>query len=255
MDSAETNGAFALLPCPRKRYRIHDFQPNMGCSSRRTQSRCSRASDSLHFSGTHMVRILRTVAATFAALLSCVSLAHAQTPLSVGQPVAREIAPGSSQSYAIDLDAGEYVAGVVDQRGITVSLRVSQPDGSPLRDFPGPPQGKRLFAFIAETAGTYRFELTAPPIADAARSGVQPTGPGRFELSITENVSLDDRLKPTASQPSSPTIKALRAQVARGDKSTEAFWQLIAEKGTPLVEPLEGNPRYTLVTFLWRGLP
>jgi enterochelin esterase-like enzyme len=199
-----------------------------------------------------MVWILRIVAAALAALLSCGSHAYAQTPLSVGQPVEREIAPGGSQLFAIDLDAGEYVAGTVDRRGVPVVLRVLQPDGSRLRDFVGPPQGKRPFAFVAEAAGTYRFDLTAPPIADVANSVVQS---GRFELSITEKVSLDDRLKQTPSQPSSPTIKALRAQVARGAKSTEAFWQMIAEKGTPLVEPLEGNPRYILVTFLWRGQP
>jgi len=144
---------------------------------------------------------------------------------------------------------------MLDRRGIPVSLRVLQPDGSRLRDFQGPPQGRRPFAFIAEAAGTYRFELTAPSIAEAARTGVQLTGPGRYELTITDKLSLDDRLKPTASEPSSPTIKALRAQIARGEKNTEAFWRMVTEKGTPLIEPLEGNPRYTLVTFLWRGLP
>jgi hypothetical protein len=46
---------------------------------------------------------------------------------------------------------------LVDQCGVAVLAAVYLPDGSRLRDFPGSRDGKRTFAVIADTAGTYRL--------------------------------------------------------------------------------------------------
>ena len=145
------------------------------------------------------------------------------------------------------------MAGSLDQRDITVFAVAFLPDGSRLRGFPGPPTGTRPFAFIAETAGEYRLQLTSPTTVGAAKNGVDLTGPGHYELRIIQKLSLDERLKPAQDQFSSSAIKALRAQIAKGEKNTEAFWRQATEKGTPLVEPMGNDERYSLVTFLWRG--
>ena len=52
----------------------------------------------------------------------------------------------------------------------------------------------------------------------------------------------------------SPRLAAL-ARKLRHEPSTalKDFWQEVTEEGTPLIEPLEGNPAYSLVTFLWRA--
>lgn len=49
--------------------------------------------------------------------------------------------------------------------------------------------------------------------------------------------------------PMGPQLKRLQQALAQGH-STDAFWQLVQQQGTPLVEPWEGGQ--LLVTFLWR---
>jgi enterochelin esterase-like enzyme len=186
----------------------------------------------------------------------CGSVVYAQTELRVGEDVEGDIVPGNSQAYTIDLASGDYVSGTLDVHGMAVSIRVLQPDGARLRVFSGPAEGKRPFAFIAEAEGTYRLELTTPP-AEAGDAGSQHPTLARYGLSLTQNVSLDERLKPnTTTRPlSSPTIEALRLQLTRGARSTDNFWRMVADRGTPLVESIPDDPRHVLVTFLYRDLP
>ena len=102
---------------------------------------------------------------------------------------------GATHEYTIALDAGDYVAGVVDQRGIMVLAAVLTPDGSRLRNFGGPPNGKRTVAFIAERDGTYRLELRAPSVAEAAQYGGSQPEKGTYELKLLERLSVDERMK------------------------------------------------------------
>lgn len=51
----------------------------------------------------------------------------------------------------------------------------------------------------------------------------------------------------------SPRITALQeALTARDRNALDGFWQEVATHGAPLVEPIEDEPDYRLVTFLWR---
>ena len=61
------------------------------------------------------------------------------------------------------------------------------------------------------------------------------------------------KAQPQQDRYASPAIEALRKQIAAGDSSTESFWQRVAQSGTPLVEPIEGETKRTRVTFLWRA--
>jgi len=197
----------------------------------------------------------RAAAAALTGLLFCVTHASAQDSLTIGQPIERPIAAGATQDYTITLDAGDYVAGVVDQRGIVVLAAVFAPDGSRLKNFGGPPQGKRNIAFIAEHGGAYRLELRAPSVAEAAQQGGTQPETGSYAVTLAERIPLDERMKapPPRDRYASPAIEALRKQVAAGDRSTESFWQHVAQSGTPLVEPIEGDAQRTRVTFLWRA--
>jgi hypothetical protein len=127
----------------------------------------------------------RAVAVALAILLQ-VGSAHAQDVLTVNEAVEREIMPGTAHSYTINLNVGDHVAGSVDQRGLAVLAAAYLPDGSRLRSFPGPREGKRAFAFIADSAGTYRLELRAPTVAEAAQAGVEQPTKGTYELKVTE---------------------------------------------------------------------
>lgn len=52
----------------------------------------------------------------------------------------------------------------------------------------------------------------------------------------------------------SPRITALQQALASGNTAElDAFWDEIAQHGTPLIEAIEGDERHCLVTFLWRG--
>src|SRR5580658_9189667 len=102
----------------------------------------------------------------------------AQDTLTPNQPVTREIAPGTTQSYSVRLNAGDYVSGSITRHGAT-NIVIFLPAGTLLRRFPAPPgDSKREFAFVAETAGVYRMELG--PAALAAS----------YELLVTEVLPL-----------------------------------------------------------------
>lgn len=199
----------------------------------------------------------RAAAAALTLFLFSAGHASAQDILAVGQPVERAIAAGATHEYAIALDVGDYLAGAVDQRGIVVLAAVFGPDGSRLRNFGGPREGKRTIAFIAERAGTYRLELRAPTADEAMQQGGSQTEKGTYEMKLLERLSFDDRMKapPPQDRYTSPAIEALRKQIAAGDRGTESFWQRMAQSGTPLVEPIEGDAKRTRVTFLWRATP
>lgn len=187
------------------------------------------------------------------------------TPLILNEPVAREIALESSHPYTVQLNAGDYAMGWVDQRGITVFVELFSPNGSLRRGFQGRHEGKRDFAFVADESGTYQLRLRTPTADEASRSGQplffwnlppQPAS-GRYELRLTERLSVDERLKPApyAEKYLSPTIASLRQQIAQGETNTEIFWSRVARSGAPLVEPAENDPGKVLLTFLWRGKP
>ncbi len=65
---------------------------------------------------------------------------------------------------------------------------------------------------------------------------------------------LSARLGPPKPFPESPRIKALRDAVMGGNQqSTDAFWQEGKLQGAPIIEPLPGDDKNMLVTFLWQG--
>jgi len=170
--------------------------------------------------------------------------ALAQQSLKINEPVGGPLGSGSVKSYAIELKAADYVAGLLDQQGRT-DLTILAPDGSPVRHYPGPAEdGKRLFVFIADTPGAYRIEVTTTA-----------TQPVSYTLTLNQVLSLDERLKAKPWQDSnpSPRIDALRKQAASGSADINAFWKQVAAEGTPLVESIEKDPQHQLVTFLWRG--
>lgn len=53
---------------------------------------------------------------------------------------------------------------------------------------------------------------------------------------------------------SSPKLDSLRRAVAAGNTAAlDVFWQEISQQGAPLIEPLAGDEKQLLVTFLWRA--
>jgi enterochelin esterase-like enzyme len=178
--------------------------------------------------------------------LFSVTIAVAQESLKVNEPVEHQLRAGAAQSFVIVLRAGDYFASLIDQQG-RMDLTIVAPDGSPVRHYPGPAEdGTRLCVFIADTSGSYRIELTT--------SATQPVS---YTLTLTQVLSLDERLKakPWQDPNPSPRMETLRKEVASGAFDITNFWKQVAAEGTPLVESIEKDPQHQLVTFLWRGTP
>jgi enterochelin esterase family protein len=54
--------------------------------------------------------------------------------------------------------------------------------------------------------------------------------------------------------PVSPRLAGLQHELEAGSvASVVAFWHEVAQQGTPLIEPIEGDGEHVLVTFLWRA--
>ncbi|MGB3545185.1 serine hydrolase domain-containing protein, partial [Rubrivirga sp.] len=97
------------------------------------------------------------VVATLLALASTVS---AQQLLQQGEPVERTLAAGDAHAYALDLDAGQFVLGAVDQISVDVEITLAGPDGERIQSFDRPARGPEPFRFSTETAGAYTLTVT-----------------------------------------------------------------------------------------------
>ncbi len=54
--------------------------------------------------------------------------------------------------------------------------------------------------------------------------------------------------------PISPRLETLQLAVIGGNSAAlDAFWQEVSQQGAPLIEPMIGDDKHSLVTFLWRG--
>ncbi len=57
-----------------------------------------------------------------------------------------------------------------------------------------------------------------------------------------------------ANPPPSSRVAALQSQLRKGDPAAVTrFWEDVRKAGTPLVDPIPGDGKNVLVTFLWRG--
>lgn len=101
-------------------------------------------------------------------------------PLTVGQPVAREMRASEQHAYEVKLSAGEYVRITVEQKGIDVVLALFGADGKPLLEVDNNLSGTRgmeVVSLVAEVSGSYLFNV---------RSLEKGASPGRYEVRIED---------------------------------------------------------------------
>jgi enterochelin esterase family protein len=141
------------------------------------------------------------------------------------------------------LKAGDLAETNVITHGTKLIITVYGPSGSKVRGFRFEGPGRKI-QFIADDPGGYRLEVGLDPA----------TKEGPYTITLTRIIALADRLAPAGDKYQSPRIKALRTALDQGQaNAVETFWKEIKEKGAPLIEPLEGNKKEMLVTFLWQG--
>ena len=168
---------------------------------------------------------------------------RAQSTLSVGDSVSRNVASHSIDRVTVGLDDGDYaILAVTHPKGLAVT--VVSPGGSLLRSFIEPGiEGVNAIEFVAEGAGQY--------VATVKNDGDAPV---QYSIAFRERLSLDERTRivPPRDAASSPRIEAIRRQIESGNTSTASFWDAVAKEGTPLFE--QSDPDHELVTFLWRAV-
>jgi len=200
---------------------------------------------------------VRTLLLTIAVASTAVPPLGAQDALVATRPVEREIAADIVHAYTMSLAPGDYVAGSIDARDVVVVATVLFPDGTRFRGVVAPPTGRRPFSVVAEAGGVYRIEVRPATTLEAERIGRTGGGKGSYSIQVDEILSAAERAAtiPPPDPHVSPLIRDLQVQVRQGLTDTTAFWQRVAQSGTPVVEPIDKDDRYTLVTFLWRGGP
>ncbi len=82
-------------------------------------------------------------------------------PLNHGKAVERELKGAAAHTYSIELQTGQFVELVVEQKGIDVVVTVFDPSGKKIEevDSPNGTQGPEPVGFISESAGNYRVEV------------------------------------------------------------------------------------------------
>jgi enterochelin esterase-like enzyme len=166
-----------------------------------------------------------------------------ETELAVAKTREGVVSTGKPQSYELVLNAGDYAEIKVDPRGKELTLIAYDPSGRKFRGTKlGPEEDK--FDFVVDGPGQYRLEVTTTDHC-IDRS---------YTITLEKIVSLQARLHPLKPAYESPRINALRAAVEAGKPgSIDSFWKEVEKEGAPILEPLPGDDKNMLVTFLWRG--
>jgi uncharacterized protein DUF3327/putative esterase len=191
-----------------------------------------------------LLKHLARIASVFFISISIPCLAG-ETELAVAKTRQGVVGTGKPESYELVLNAGDYAEIKVDPRGKELTLIAYDPSGSKFRGTKlGPEEDK--FDFVVDGSGKYRIQVTATDHA-IDRS---------YTITLERIVSLQRRLQPLKPAYASPRITALRTAVAAGKPgSIDSFWREVKKEGAPIIEPLPGNDKNVLVTFLWKGNP
>lgn len=176
------------------------------------------------------------------ASISCLA---SETELALGEIREGVVGTGKPQSYELVLNAGDYAEIKVDPRGKELTLIAYDPPGSRFRGIKlGPDEDK--FDFVVDGSGKYRVQITATDHAIDHS----------YTITLEKIVSLQARLHPLKPAYESPRINALSTAVDTGKQgSIDSFWKEVETEGAPIIEPLPGDDKNMLVTFLWRGTP
>jgi len=130
-----------------------------------------------------------------------------QAPASIepGKPIERSIDAGETQSYTLNLTAGQYAHITVDQRGVDVVVSVLAPDGTKLVrvDMPNGNRGPEPVSLIAESTSAYRVDVLS----------TSPKLPGRYEVKLDDlHAATETDRKRITAQELFTEAKALRYQ-------------------------------------------
>jgi CubicO group peptidase (beta-lactamase class C family) len=157
-------------------------------------------------------------------------------PLAPGPTLAGHLESTSTHDYAVDLEAGIFVLGRVNQVSVDAVVTVLDPDGGRIEEFDGPSRGPEMFQFTTENAGTFLVRVT--PFEEA-------TGDYTIELLRVEPVATDppgkvDQMMAPFSGPETPGVVV--GVVDHGELVfAKAYGMANLEHGIPFTTEMASN--------------
>lgn len=168
----------------------------------------------------------------FSAFLPLFSpLSNAQEAIQIN----KKIDLNTSHNVTIKLKEDEYVTGHFHSKHEQASLSLWH-DNQRIRWLSLTGQSNSDFRFVSQKTADYVLTIDA-------------SSDDEYTLRIEQSISASGH---PVSSPEllSPHLQSA-LQTYNATKSTQAFWDTVTEKGTPLVEPKDDT--HSIVTFLWRG--
>ena len=122
--------------------------------------------------------------------------------LEQGRTLEGEIAAGEVHAYRVDLEAGQFLRAVVNQRGIDLVVSVIGPDGQKIAEVDSPTgaNGPEPVSFAPKVSGAYRLEV---------RALQKDAKPGRYDIKIEEVLTAADyRARIAAEKATADAVKS-----------------------------------------------
>lgn len=106
--------------------------------------------------------------------------AQSSVTLQVGVPIDRTLGPDQTHEFAVDVKENSFVQLVIEQKGIDVVVRVSNPDGKLLskHDTPNGAEGSEHVSFVTTAEGKYR--ITVSPLGQGEATT------GHYQIKLVE---------------------------------------------------------------------
>jgi enterochelin esterase-like enzyme len=154
-----------------------------------------------------------------------------------GDSIEKSVRAGITETYSLNLEAGDVVSLLFTDTGQDVILTVQTPKGEVARRFSSKNQQGQPVSFFAPESGAWQLAL----------AGRDKAIESAYKISALKIDKSESLLKP------SEEILSSRLKQLTDAASVAKFWAEIKNTGAPLIEPLPDDSRNMLVTFVWRA--
>lgn len=150
--------------------------------------------------------------------------------LGPGEIVRRDMRGGESHLYRLTLARGQYVRVVVEQQGVDVVVKISDPDAQVLieMDSPNGMRGPEVASALAQAAGSYTVEVVADKTQLAGGYELRVEGP-REAVAADETRVEAERVFTAAQRRAGDRNPEAQAQAIGQYESALALWRAVGD--------------------------
>lgn len=193
---------------------------------------------------------MRTWSALAVALLVYVNGVSAETRALPTRKTRVSLKPGEAITYQVTLKAYEFLGFHIEPKDLALELTIKDPAGELFRYLPAFVKGEDV-TLANDVPGAYTFTFKATDKVSGLKGG-------QFEIDRVRLLTARERLNPPPLPGQTPPVSGFIAQLRerlKKDKATALaeFWKEMKLRESPLIEPLAGDERRRLVTFVYRG--